>query len=188
MDLPNPWQADEAVLRLIVEGMRAAGGEPIVFQYLVHSRARYEDPLDTALAELSPSYVHYEEPLELSSRVWANAWGFERADPGNPEVQLGFIPALRELVDFFVRHKPDSPTRAERVVVDASQLALSAQLSPSQLRIVGHLLAVEQIGAVEWREDPLVPWEIELALPIMWYRRVFNFDDFLRVKLGRSSS
>lgn len=179
----SPWQ-DDALLRLIVDGMREAGGDWIVAQYVVHARAPFDDRPDDCLDQLSSDLVNYEKPLTLARTIRTRAWAFERAYPGCPEIHRGFVPALRELVDFFVRHKPNSPTRAERITIAASELACASQVSSVQIRILGHLLEEEGVGRVEWGDDAS-SWTIEPGLQILRFRRVAMFDDFLRIVLDR---
>jgi hypothetical protein len=108
-----------------------------------------------------------------------------RADPSAREIHRGFVPAIRELVDFFVRHEPDSPKQAEPIVARADELPFSSRLDAAQLQTVGRLLEEEGIGRVTWTDDPSSPWDIELGLQILRHRRTATFDDFLRVKFGQ---
>lgn len=172
------------VLRTLLDAMREGDGNPVVFQYLVHARLPYEDRPDDCLAGISPDYVAFKGPLALDSEVWLTALGVERADPGAPEIHRGFVPALRELVDFFGRQRPRSPGKATPVVARAAELAFSAELSPIELRIVGWLLEEEGIGTLQRSGDPASPWSIELDLRILRYRRVATFGDYVRISNG----
>lgn len=177
MEPPNPLREDDAVLKLTIDGMRSTG-DPVVVQYIIHARAPHDDRPDNCLAGISVDFVSYKAPVSSSSPVRPRALGFERIYPGCNEVHHGFVPAVGQLASIFAGHKPESPSKAERVVVRADELKLSS-LSPIELRIVGHLLEVEGIGRVRWMDDPAVPWAIEPGLQILRYRRVATFPDFL---------
>ncbi len=166
-----------------VELSRTSGGDEPVFQAvdgLAHRRgvARPQEAVRNALAL---GFLQFEGGLTNETLIHPRVAGYHLVEPRDALLHQFFVQALRSLVDRWDREKLLSPTKAQRVVVFASELRLATELSPTDLKIVGRLFDVEPVGQVEWFEDAASPWSIEIDFWIRDFANVGNVGDYLGV-------
>lgn len=182
MDPIDPCRDDEVVLRVIWEATRAGGGDPPVLQHVIPALLRRGmNRPDECLEALSPDVAVYRGTGELDDTIQITPIGLWRIEPDATAIHGGFIPALRGLVEHLRQERPESPTRSDPLIVPATQL-FPGRLDAVELRIVGHFLAAEEIGSVEWGDDPESPWSIGIDLQILGYARVLDLAGYAAAK------
>jgi hypothetical protein len=181
------WQGqpppEDLLLQTSLTATREGGGRPPVFQYLdleLHGLG-VERPA-RCLEEASPTLITYDSPLGTASKVRLTVRGMRVADPSARVLHIGFPKTVRALFDRWEREVLLSPAEAQPVVAHAHELWSHRLGSETELRIVGLLLEIEDIGRVDWTEDPDSPWSIEIDFGIRRFGGVANLADYLRIR------
>jgi hypothetical protein len=183
MDWPGHPSPERAILEAVLEAARRAGGRWPVYQYLdlvLHQQGI--DRPDQRLEEISSDLVRFDAPLAGSSEIGLTVPGCVGADPSAREVHHGFLKVLRKLFDRWEREPFLSPAQEQPVVVPAQELWSPQMGSSTELRMVGLLLEIEQVGKVGWTGDPQSPFDVEIGFRIRRYGVVGVLADYLRVR------
>ncbi len=183
MDWQGLTTQEKLLLETVLAATREGGGRAPVFQYLdlkLHSMG-IEFP-DRCLEGMSSELIRYDSPLEASGGVRLPVQGMLVADPNARELHHGFPKLIRALVDRWEREELLSPAQAQPVVAHAHELWSPRLGSRTEMRIVGLLLEIEEIGKVEWTEDPASPWSIEIDFRIRHFGSVASLADYLRIR------
>jgi hypothetical protein len=133
------------------------------------------------LATMPAGMLVIPRPADPLSEVRLTVLGLYALDRGAPELRR-FIGMVRRCYDYYVEVKP--PPGARRLVMSGADLVWPPQQRPTreELRVMGHLLAVEGIGEVEQVDDAGHAFRIGLDHSILAYGKVGNQQDYWELR------
>jgi hypothetical protein len=166
-----------------LECLIAAEGDSPTFQAIdsaVRSRG-VGRPEEALLEARELGYVTFRGELAWPTQISLMVAGHFLAKPNDPLLHRYFVPVIRSLVDRLDRETLLSPTEARPVIVFASEMEQLRAATPVDVKIVGRLLDVEEVGRIEWTEDPTCPWSSEIDFKIRELANIASIRDFLEV-------
>jgi hypothetical protein len=164
-------------MRVVHESCRKTGAWP-VRQHVERELARRGIEPDECLATVPPEFLILDDAQSPGGRVRLTVKGLHHLEPQAPELRL-FIVVLRGCVDAYLFHIPDSPSQAQPLHIEGSELVRSDAISRATLHAVGLLLEAEDVAPIEFQVGGSSPWRAELGVGILRFKKVAILEDFL---------
>jgi hypothetical protein len=173
---------DVLLLRVVFQAVFTSGGRWPVFQYV--DQAAFEHGIAVphrCLEGIGADLVRYDLPLTSAARCRLSVRGMIRAEPAATVVHRGFLQVIRGLSDRWGREELLSPAEPQPVLVPAKDLWSPKLGTSTELRIVGLLLEVEEVGSIEWTDDPASPFSIQIDYDIRRLGGAISIPSYLQI-------